>query len=171
MKYFDYDYNKYLKLGDFMRKLTKRYIINSLNGLNLSDPIRYERYYINDGLRIQKKNNKYEKEILDDEDNIVEKFDISKAEFLDLKKLTYSEIIRDSYILLEDNRISIKKYSGRYLGLYRVEVNFSSLEEENTYMKESWMGEEITNSPLAFDKYLSKLSDVEFKEELKKYLK
>ena len=32
------------------------------------------------------------------------------------------------------------------------------------------MGEEITNSPLAFDKYLSKLCEKEFKEELKKYL-
>ena len=85
--------------------------------------------------------------------------------------MAYSEIIRDSYLLLEDNRISIKKYLGRYLGLYRVEVNFNSLDEENEYIKASWMGREITNSPLAFDKYLSRLSDVEFKEELKKYLK
>ena len=154
-----------------MRRLTKRYIVDSLAGLNLSNPIRYERYYINNGLRIQKKNNKYEKEILDDENNIIEKIDISKSEFLNFKKMAYSEIIRDSYLLLEDNRISIKKYLGRYLGLYRVEVNFNSLDEENEYMKASWMGREITNSPLAFDKYLSRLSDVEFKEELKKYLK
>ena len=35
-------------------------------------------------------------------------------------------------------------------------------------MKENWMGKEITNSPLAFDKYLSKLSNDEFREELKK---
>lgn len=33
------------------------------------------------------------------------------------------------------------------------------------------MGKEITHSPLAFDKDLSKLSDNEFKRELKKYLK
>ena len=46
-----------------IRNLTKRYIIKSLDGLNLSNPIKYERYYINDNLRIQKKNNKYEKEI------------------------------------------------------------------------------------------------------------
>lgn len=154
-----------------MRRLTKRYIINSLDGLNLSNPIRYERYYINNRLRIQKKNNRYEKEILDDNNIIIEKIDISKSEFLNLKEMAYSEIIRDSYLLLEDNRISIKKYLGRYLGLYRVEVNFNSLKEESEYIKASWMGQEITNSPLAFDKYLSKLSDVEFKEELKKYLK
>lgn len=154
-----------------MRKFTKRYIINSLDGLNLSNPIRYERYYINDVLRIQKKNNKYEKEILDDKNNIIEKIDISKSEFLNLKETAYSEIIRNSFLLLEDNRISIKEYLGRYLGLYRVEVNFNSLEEENKFIKPNWMGREITNSPLAFDRYLSKLSDDEFREELKKYLK
>lgn len=166
-------YDKFFNIvmvGDFMKRLTKRYIIDSLKGLNLSNPIRYERYYINDGLRIQKKNDKYEKEILDDMNNIVEKIDISKAEFLDLKKMAYSEIIRDSYILLDNKKISIKKYLGRYLGLYRVEIAFDSEKEKNEYVKEKWMGKEITNSPLAFDKYLSKLSNDEFREELKKYL-
>lgn len=154
-----------------MRKLTKRYIIESLGGLNLSKPIRYERYYINDRLRIQKKDNECEKEILDDENNIIEKIKISTKEFLNLKEMAHSEIIRESYLLLEDNRISIKKYLGKYLGLYRVEVTFNSENEENEYVKENWMGQEITKSPLGFDKYLSKLSDDEFREELKKYLK
>lgn len=154
-----------------MRRLTRRFIINSLNDLNLSEPIRYERYYINDKLRIQKKDNKYQKEILDDYNNIIEKVDISEIEFLDLKGNSNSEIIRDSYLFLEDNRISIKKYLGKYLGLYRVEVTFNSINEEKEFIKEKWMGQEITNSPLAFDKYLSKLSDNEFKEELNKYLK
>lgn len=136
----------------------------------MSKPIRYERYYINDELRIQRKNDKYQKEILDNENNVIEKMDISKTEFLKLKENAYTEIVRDSYLLVEDRRISIKKYLGRYLGLYRVEVTFNSVEEENKYVKESWMGKEITNSPLAFDKHLSKLSEKEFKEELKKYL-
>lgn len=152
-----------------MRRLTKRFIINSLNNLNLSEPIRYERYYINDKLRIQKKDNKCQKEILDDYNNIIEKVDISEIEFLDLKRNSNSEIIRDSYLFLEDNRISIKRYLGKHLGLYRVEVNFNSIKEEKEFIKEKWMGREITNSPLAFDKYLSKLSDNEFKEELNKY--
>ena len=46
-----------------MERLTRRYIVNSMNNLNLSNPIRYERFYISDNLRIQKKNNKLEKEI------------------------------------------------------------------------------------------------------------
>ena len=154
-----------------MRELTKRFIINSLKDLNLSNPIRYERYYINDRLRVQKKDNKYQKEILDENNNVIEKIDIYQSEFLKLKESSYSEIIRDSYLFLKDERISIKKYLGKYRGLYRVEVTFNSIEEQNEYVKEQWMGKEITNSPLAFDKYLSKLSNEEFKKELEKYSK
>lgn len=153
-----------------MRKLTKRFIIDSIDNLNLSKPIRYERYYIDDNLRIQSKNNKYQKEILDANNNVVEKKDISINEFLELKVSSYSEIIRDSYLFLDDTRISIKKYYGKYKGLYRVEITFTSIKEQNEYIKESWMGKEITSSPLAFDKDLSKLSDNEFKKELEKYL-
>lgn len=154
-----------------MRRLTKRFIIDSLNNLNVSNPIRYERYYINDKLRVQRKDKKYQKEILDDDNNLLEKIDISEVEFLNLKKDAYSEIIRDSYLLLDDNMASIKKYLGKYEGLYRVEVTFNSVEEENEYIKEKWMGTDITNTPLAFDKDLSKLSADEFREELNKYIK
>lgn len=154
-----------------MRRLTRRYIINSLDGLNLSEPIRYERYYIDDNLRIQKKDNIYQKEKLDNDNNIIAKIDISENEFLNLKEKSYSEIIRDSYVLLNNNNISIKKYLGKYKGLFRVEVKFDSIDDMNNYNKEIWMGEEITNSPLAFDKYLSKLSDSDFHNELKKYIK
>lgn len=154
-----------------MRKLTKRYIIASINNLKLSNPIRYERYYINDFLRIQKKGNKYQKEILDNDNNLVRKEEITEIEFLELKEKAYTEIIRESYLYLEDNRVSVKKYLGKYTGLYRVEVTFSSIEEEKSYKKEKWMGEEITNSPLAFDKDLSKLDEEKFRKELNKYLK
>ena len=154
-----------------MRKLTKRYIISSLDGLNLSKPIKYERYYINDTLRIQNKNNLYQKEILDEDNNIIERIEISKTEFLKLKENDNLKIIRNSYLFLDDKRISIKEYLEKYLGLLRVEITFKSEEEAKTYKKENWMGKEITNSPLAFDKYLCKLSENEFKEELNKYLK
>ena len=154
-----------------MRKLTKRYIISSLNGLNLSEPIKYERYYINDTLRIQNKNNVYQKEILDEDNNIIKKIEISEVEFLKLKEKANARIIRNSYLFLDDERISIKEYLEKYLGLLRVEISFNSEKEEKMYRKEKWLGNEITNSPLAFDKYLYKLSEKEFKEELNKYLK
>ena len=152
-------------------RLTRRFIIQSLNNVNVSSPIRYERYYINNNLRIQSKNNIFEKEILNKENVIIEKTNISEDEFNQLKKDAYSKIIRDSYLYLDDNRISIKKYLGQYKGLIRVEVKFNSIDEMNSYKKESWMGTEITNSTLAFDKYLSKLSEQEFLLELNKYIR
>ena len=54
-------------------RLTRRFIIQSLNNLNVSRPIRYERYYINDKLRIQSKDNIYEKEILNKENVVIKK--------------------------------------------------------------------------------------------------
>ncbi len=153
-----------------MRKLTKRFITSSLDNLNLSMPIRYERYYISDTLRIQKKGNTYEKEMLNENNTVTRKENISESEFLSLKENAYSKIIRDSYLYLDDKRVSIKKYFGDYQGLYRVEVTFTNMKEENLYQKETWMGQEITKSPLAFDKDLSKLSKEKFKKELKKYL-
>ena len=66
---------------------------------------------------------------------------------------------------------SLKKYFDNYEGLYRVEVKFSSKEEMDNYQKENWMGNDITNSLLAFDKDLSKLDREEFLIELDKYLK
>ena len=64
-----------------MRKLTKRYIITSLENLNLSIPIRYERYYINDTLRTQKKGNTYEKEITNENNTISKKKIFLKVNF------------------------------------------------------------------------------------------
>lgn len=152
-------------------RLTRRFIIQSLDKVNISSPIRYERYYINDNLRIQRKNNVLEKEILDKDNIVISKTNISKEEFNKLKKEAYSKIIRDSYLYLDDDRISIKKYLDKYDGLIRVEVKFNSIDEMNNYKIESWMEAEITNSPLAFDKYLSKLSKQEFLFELNKYIR
>ena len=42
--------------------------------------------------------------------------------------------------------------------------------EMREYHKKAWMGKEITSSPLAFDKDLSKLTRKEFLTELEKYV-
>jgi len=150
---------------EMKKRLTKRYLINTLEGLPLSKPIRYERYYINDNIRVQKKNDFYEKEILD-KNIVIKKEQIEKETFEKLKQEASKEIIRDSYLYLLDDRVSIKKYYGMYDGLIRVEVSFLSEEERNKYQKETWMQKEITNSPLAFDKDLSKLDKNSFIKEL-----
>lgn len=151
-------------------RLTRRFIVKSLDNIPLSNPIRYERYYIDDKLRIQMKNSCFEKEILNEENVIIQKCTITKEEFLKLKEKSYTKIIRDSYLYLNDDRVSIKKYYDNYEGLNRIEVKFEREEEMYNYVKESWMGSEITLSPLAFDKYLSKLTKEEFLLEIEKYL-
>ncbi len=151
-------------------RLTRRFILKSFDNIPLSNPIRYERYYIDDTVRIQKKGNCYEKEILNEENILIQKIAITKEEFLELKESAYSKIIRDSYLYLKDKSVSIKKYYGDYEGLNRIEVKFLTIDEMNSYIKEIWMGNEITSSPLAFDKDLSKLNRKEFLQELRKYL-
>ena len=59
-------------------RLTRRFIVSSLDNIPLSNPIRYERYYINDKLRIQKKDNYYEKETLDEQNVLLEKIVITE---------------------------------------------------------------------------------------------
>lgn len=149
-------------------RMTRRFIAETIDGLNLSKPVRYERYYINDNLRIQRKGDFLEKEILDESNTIIEKVKMSLDEFNILKSNAYSKIIRDSYLYLNDRRVSIKKYLEEYEGLIRVELTFTSIEEQNNYIPEPWMKKEITTSPLAFDKDLSKLNKQEFLIELKK---
>lgn len=151
-------------------RLTRRFLVKSLDNILLSEPIRYERYYINDELRIQKKNNLYEKEILNEENILIDKLEITEEEFFNLKEEAVNKIVRDSFLYLEDKRVSIKKYYGKYEGLNRVEVQFLSKEEMDCYEKESWMEKEITDSHLAFDKYLSKLNKEDFLLEISKYL-
>lgn len=153
-----------------MERMTRRFIINNLDGINISFPIRYERYYVDDYLRIQKKAEKYQKEILDKNNCIISKTEISEEEFNRIKERSIKRIIRDSYLYNEDSRISIKKQYEDFEGLIRVEVTFKSKEEMKSYKKESWMGKEITNSNLAFDKFLIKLNRNEFLEELNKYI-
>lgn len=154
------------------KRLTRRFLLKNsenLKNLNLSSPIRYERYYINDNLRVQKKNNIYEKQVLI-ENNISSKENIDINEFESLKQKAYKEIIRDSYLYLDDENISIKKYYGIYDGLIRIEVKFKNEKEMKEYKKLGWMGEEISNSLLAFDRDLSKLNRELFLKEIKKYI-
>lgn len=97
---------------------------------------------------------------------MVSKEQISFDEFIGLKGKAYQEIIRDNYLYLNDNRISIKKYYGMYEGLIRVDIEFQSSGELKQYQKEKWMDKEITLSSLAFDNYLSKRNRDQFLKDL-----
>ena len=89
-------------------KTNKKIYNKKIDKIPVSKPIRYERYYINDKLRIQNRDGVYEKEILDDNNIIISKIYITSDEFNVLKNQSYTEIIGESYMYLKDTRVSIK---------------------------------------------------------------
>lgn len=152
-------------------EIERKFLIKELPDLSPKEPIRYERYFIKieNGLeeRVQKKGDKYEYEIrktISDIQRTKEKRSITEEEFIEFKKGKENEgIIRDSYLISEKPNITIKIYRGRFEGLIRAEVEFNSEEEARDYKPESWMGSEITTSPLGMDSRLLHLTPEEFK--------
>ena len=116
-----------------MRSLTRSFLIKTLDGLKVSDPWLYERFYINDNIRIQNKNGRFEKEVLNDKGEIIEKNTIGEEEFLSLAKQAEKKIARKSYLYLGDTRISIKEYLDDYAGFIRAEVKFKDKAEQEKY--------------------------------------
>lgn len=150
------------------KRLTKRYILGDFPNIELSEPLRYERYYIDNNTRIQSRGKEYEKEILND--NIVIKKElISCDEFEKLKYNATKYIIRDSYLVKGNRNISIKRYYGNYDGLIRIEVKFNDKDEMDSFRPPKWFGKDITDTPLAFDSKLIELSNEEFKDCLKEF--
>lgn len=155
-----------------MEEIEKKFIIKKLPS-GLTNPIRYERYFIynNNGIqvRVQRKGNKYELERkIKKEENISikEKTEISEEEFLQFKKYSIGNgIIRNSYII--DENATIKEYLDNYEGLIRVEIEFKSLKElKNFIIPNGYI--EITDSILGNDNQLMNLDREEFEKELNK---
>lgn len=154
-------------------EIERKFLIKKLPDISGITPIRYERYFLKneDGIeeRVQKKGNKYEyesKRLISELERTRDKKEISEEEFEKLKLKGGEAIIRDGYAL--DDRVSIKIYHGRFAGLKRAEIEFGTVEEAKEYQPESWMGKEITATPLAKDSTLLRLSPAEFQSILEK---
>lgn len=141
--------------------------------LNLSGmrSITDERYYLynNDGieLRFQARAGVYELERMAEYASLSrtqQKIEITRGEFEAIKKFGRGPIIRESYLLSRDPQITIKLYHGRFEGLIRAEVEFSSLDEARAFQPPPWFGEEMTSLPIANDAKLLDLTDEEFKQ-------
>ena len=151
-----------------MQRLTKRFIAKNIDSLNLSNTIIYERFYLPNQTVIQRKQDTYTKGTLAN-DGIINQTLISRTEFEKLKQSANNSIIRKSYLYLDDNRVSIKEYQGNLEGFIRAEVEFKNKREMEDYRKESWMKQDITATPLAFDSLLSMLSKDELSKIFKEY--
>lgn len=156
------------------KEIERKYLIKSMPNLSNIIPIRYERYYISDNIdnqiRVQKKNTKYEIETktrINDIEYKKEKQEITEQEFLKLIKECKTAIIRDSYLINEKPNITIKVYHGIYEGLIRAEIEFDNENEFNNFKVPKWFGKDITNTQLGMDAKLIKLDREKFLKILK----
>ncbi|HUW21391.1 MAG TPA: hypothetical protein VMW41_01855 [Candidatus Bathyarchaeia archaeon] len=155
------------KLGN---EIERKFLIKKMPDLSNLKSVVCERYYIYRDevieLRVQKIGNKYEierKEIINKLKAIKTKLAIFKHEFGKLKRLCSATIVRESYNISSDPDVSIKIYHGKYEGLRKIEVEFSSEEEASFFQIPDWYGEEITDSLVSRDSKLLDLNDEEFK--------
>ena len=144
-------------------EIKRKFLVNQIPDLSGIVKTEHERYYLyrQNGidLRIQRLNIKYELERKVEVSNLArvgEKIVITKEEFEILKRFCDGKIIRDSYQISKNTVLRI--YQGRFEGLIRVEVEFQGEDEAQSFNIPDWFGKEITETMLAKDSDLLKLS-------------
>lgn len=152
-------------------KLENRYYLFRANGIELRFtsvlPTNGEIYYDFDRLQV-----------IDDSlaNRSKERIKITKGEFdnllnlLSLKNSNIKPIVRKSYLISQNPQLEIKVYQNEFEGLIRAEVEFSTIEESNSYQPLSWFGKELTNSQIGNDVKLPDLSPDNFKKILNSFL-
>ncbi len=155
-------------------EIERKFFIKEMPDLSDIQPIRYERYFLEsaDGkeIRISKIDSKYiyeEKKFISSLERTREKKEIEQEEFDTLKVAGSEVILRDRYNISTNPDIAIQIYPGRFEGLVRVEVEFDTEEEARSFVPLPWMGEEMTDLPIARDSRLIKLTPEAFHQYLK----
>ncbi len=156
------------------KQIKRKFLVKKLPNLKWIDPVLYERYFLlrNDimDIRVQKKWEKYQFERKEEENTLCAKkraFDIDKKEYERLKSSSTEEIIRTSYKIQTDPKITLKIYSSRFDWLKRIEVSFKTEQAAEQYKPLEWFWKEITWTTLAKDSKLIDLSEKEFKKLMK----
>lgn len=116
-------------------------------------------------IRIRKKGNKYfiTKKSNDTIKRYEEEVEIDYQTFDILSTLSVGNIIsKTRYLIPIDNSLTaeVDIYHDNLEGLVTVEVEFSSLEEANSFIAPSWFGEEITENMQYKNKELAKLNNL-----------
>lgn len=155
-------------------EIERKFFVREMPNLSGIKPLHYERYFLKckDGVeeRISKVNDKYVYERKTEVSTLErsrEKKDLSEQEFIQLKEKSSEAIIRERYNISSNPDIAIEIYHGKFEGLIRVEVEFETEEEADSFVPLPWMGKEMTGLPIARD---SKLLDLKV-EEFQGYLK
>lgn len=152
-------------------EIERKFLVRTLPDLIDIEKVEYERYFLfnanNSEIRLQKKGSKFELErkvLISHHERKREKLELTQEEFDALKPLNTIPIIRDGYKISTNPDVSVKIYHGQYEGLVRAEVEFESLEKLELFRPPDWFGKEITDTPLARDSELVRLSAEEFKQ-------
>ncbi len=88
--------------------------------------------------------------------------EISKEEYIKLQQKTEGNIIKKTryYIPLEDNLIGeFDVYHDDLAGLFTIEVEFSSIEEANSFKAPNWFGMDVTYEKKYKNAYLAEFGD------------
>lgn len=159
-------------------EIERKFIVKKIPQKYLDQtPIYSERYFIyfdnSVELRIQQKDNLFELErkvngglLTRETINLL----ITKNEFNELKQIAKSTLARNSYIIDNNANFSIKEYLGDQKGLIRAEFEFNNGIDAINFVPPIWVGREITNTPLARDSRLTKLTKDAFDDLLREYL-
>jgi adenylate cyclase len=152
------------------KAITRKFLVKVTPDLSSKIKTTYQRYYLYNKnsvvIRIQKINEDFELERKANVSGLVrdgQTVKITQDEFEELKKFATKNIKRDSYEIQKNPRILLRVYHGSFEGLTRVEVNFDSEEEANTFQPLDWFGKEITGTNLSQDGHLLTLTTEEFK--------
>ena len=156
-------------------EIERKFLVKTLPDLSGKTKQSHERYYLYRGkgveVRIQRVNDVYEFERKSETSELgrkTQKFEITKEEFETLKGDSGEVIVRESFLVSRNPEITVKIYHGRFEGLVRAEVEFTSEEDAKKFTSHDWMGEEITDTPLGRDSRLLDLTDKKFKDLLKR---
>lgn len=155
-------------------EIERKFFVKQMPNLSGITPLHYERYFLERGngkeVRISKVGDSYLYENKSEISNLERtrtKKEITKEEFEKLKQRSSEAIIRERYSISSNPNIAIQVYRGRFEGLVRAEIDFSSVEEARAFAPLSWMGEEMTGLPIARDSKLLDLTDYEFRKYIK----
>lgn len=152
-------------------EIERKFLVSEMPDISGIVAVPYERYYtrIEEGFseRIQRKGERYEietKRKLSDLEHDKNKRSISREEFeLHRPQSVGVGIVRDSYNISDNPRISIKVYHGQFEGLVRAEIEFDSVDSAEAFDPLPWMGREITGTSLGLDAELVRLTDAQFR--------
>lgn len=155
-----------------MESISRKFLVKEmpdLKNVRFSHSVRF--YLYRDAkrvVRIQSKDNSdFELERKSDRTDLIrvgETIQITKEEFNALSRFSSEKVERDSYVVHVNPRILLRIYHGKFEGLIRAEVTFENEEQAAVFLPETWMGREITDSPLAKEGKLLDLSEKEFRD-------